>query len=93
MTAPASVSRGTVSPVSHRSNGLPLKGLSRDRALWTETEDDVLILRREARLGYDWAAMKTGRSVRACRKRAFKIGAVARIRLHPSKPAKAGASA
>lgn len=82
------VSRGTVSPVS-----LPLKGLARDRALWTETEDDVLILRHQARLGYDWAAMKTGRSVRACRKRAFKLGAVDRIRLRPSKPATAGVPA
>jgi hypothetical protein len=88
MTGTPPVSRATVSPVS-----LPLKGLARDRALWTETEDDVLILRHQARLDYAWAARKTGRSVRACRKRAFKLGAVDRIRLRPSKPAKAGASA
>lgn len=86
MTDP--VSRGTVSPVSR-----PINGLARDRALWTETEDDVLILRHQARLGYDWAAMKTGRSEAACRKRAHKIGCVDRIRLHPSKPASEGVRA
>ncbi len=84
MTGP--VSREIVSPVSHHSKGMPLNGLARAGAFWTETEDDVLIFRAAKGLRFAWAAMKTGRSEAACRKRAHKIGIAKRIRRRTPRP-------
>ncbi len=61
---------------SFHGNAIPPEPLRRDGADWTDWEDLQLTARRANGQSFAELATLLGRTDRACRKRAFKIGAV-----------------